>query len=180
MKKHFQTKVLNHTKLKYTVASVQALQKQLYQLSDEQLKIESDEIRHNSILWLNHRFNFNKSQYQTLASIDITEKKKLAYELSFALENRLPIRLTYHRQSDIPQKHLCLEKSIEVKNISSYWDAGNLLICLNKDIISYTKHPTKLANKQIIDMQTFAHKTIRPIITESTRFDHLIKHHHEF
>ncbi len=183
MKKQFQTKGLKLTaqmKLNYTVAGILTLQENLYQLSDEKLKKESEDLLHDVILWLKRWLSFSESQFQNLIAIDFHERTKLAFELSFALENRLPVLLTYGRHSISSPGNPYLNEYTSSTKISSYWDATMLIIRLEKNILGHNKPCSEQVSKQLTDMQKIAEKAIHPIVTEFTRFDNLIKYPNGF
>ena len=80
-------------KLQFNSEGFFALQRELYQLSDDALKIESELIQHNFNHWINHHFELSEVQLKYLESMGQHIRLTLSFDTSFAIENRLPIRL---------------------------------------------------------------------------------------
>lgn len=80
-------------KFPFDNAGFLALQTQLYQWSDEALTRESEKIRADFDLWMAANFELSERQRAYLLSIDARAKLLLAFDTSFAIENKLPISL---------------------------------------------------------------------------------------
>ena len=71
-----------------------ALQQELYQLSEEALRVESQTIKYSFTTWLPSRFELSIRQLSFLNNMDERDLVFIAEQTSFAVENRLPISLT--------------------------------------------------------------------------------------
>lgn len=88
-------------KLKLTVAGVQTYQRTVSRLSDEQLKLLSDELLNNPLRWLNRHFLLSKTELLFLKSMNALLMQRIIKDLSFALENRLPIEISYAQPDEM-------------------------------------------------------------------------------
>jgi len=105
------------------------LQGDLYKLSDEALRTEAELIQHDFLAWMNIRFNFSEGQNKYLTALKHSEKKLLAFDISFAVENRLPMILNKLDQEEISSgKNNALTKS---ENAISYITNGILQLNIN-------------------------------------------------
>jgi len=119
-------------KFLFTDENFVKLQGDLYKLSDEALRAEAELIQHDFLAWMSVRFNFSDGQIKYFDAIKHKEKKLLAFDISFAVENRLPMTLnkldhvneTYHENIGL-LKNKSLTKN---RNAISYITNGILQI----------------------------------------------------
>jgi hypothetical protein len=109
------------------------LQNSLYQLNDEVLKIESDRIQHDFTTWLRNYFALTKNQLAFLDALDEKSKKLLSFDISFAVENRLPISLNKPSNSkeDSAKKIICPKNTSAKSGLIGYQTDGILQININ-------------------------------------------------
>jgi hypothetical protein len=107
-----------------------ALQNELFQMDDEALKIESDLILDDFISWLCNYFMLDENQLIFFHSLDEKAKRLLCIDISFAIENRLPIG--WQSPDKINQQQVISSKiSIIKSRLAGYNDSGILLIYIN-------------------------------------------------
>lgn len=80
-------------KLPFTCKGFQDLQDQLYLQSDDALMQEAKKIQDDFTSWMDEHFELRQTQLLYLISIDKRVLMLIAFETSFAIANRLPIRL---------------------------------------------------------------------------------------
>jgi len=109
------------------------LQGDLYKLSDEALRTEAELIQHDFLAWMSVRFNFSEGQIEYLAAIKHGEKKLLAFDISFAVENRLPMSLNKLDHEKYQEKISLAKNKSHTKsaNAISYITNGILQLNIN-------------------------------------------------
>lgn len=80
-------------KFPFTTAGFNALQQQLYALTDQALLVESEHIKNNFTVWMAAHFSLSEKQLLFLNAIDERAKSLISFETSFAVGNRLPVLL---------------------------------------------------------------------------------------
>jgi len=78
----------------FTPAGVQQKQTELYQLSDDLLAEQADQIRSDFRTWLNNNFILDTDQQSYLSGIDDRFIQISSQETAFAVQNRLSITIT--------------------------------------------------------------------------------------
>lgn len=81
------------TKYPFTNAGFQALQIELYALSNPELHLEAEKIRADFKSWMNGHFILSQDQLQFLSNINDEARTFIAFQTSFAVKNRLPVYL---------------------------------------------------------------------------------------
>lgn len=125
-------------KFPFTEEGFQALQKELYQLNDDMLAAEADQIKDSFTAWLPSRFELAQKQ------IDFLNKQNKAYvvfmaaQTSFAVGNRLPVAMAKEdaaANGDDQGKIVYTKSSLTASNAhpTGFVAGGELLF-----LISYT------------------------------------------
>lgn len=83
-------------KLQFNNKGLLLLQQQLYKQRDEVLKMQAEQIEYDINSWLINTFELSAAQLDFFKSIDQHLRLLLSLDISFTIENRLPIRLRFY------------------------------------------------------------------------------------
>lgn len=97
----------------FTQAGFAALQQQLYQLDDNSLQLQADQIQENFSGWMDDHFELTEKQLRFLSEINPKAANFLESQTAFAVANRLDIVLSKNQEEDDEDK---VGKVIEPKS----------------------------------------------------------------
>lgn len=80
-------------KFPFNAAGFQAIQQELYQLDDQLLEAEAEQIKHSFVDWVLARFELAQSQVDFFKRLEERYLIFIAEQTSFAVGNRLPVSL---------------------------------------------------------------------------------------
>lgn len=104
-------KTMNNTKYPFTEVGLQQLLQSLNLLSPSDLQAQVNALSRDIKNWASAHFDFTAEQTDYLHNIDQQTLDFMAYSISFALSNHLPISLIKQEKKDKP-----IIKIIEVRN----------------------------------------------------------------